>query len=55
MGGTIGIVLSGGGARGAYEFGALEELAPALDESARIVVGTSARGTGGGVSGRERA
>jgi len=29
MEGTIGIVLSGGGARGAYEFGALEVLAPA--------------------------
>jgi len=46
MDGTIGIVLSGGGARGAYEFGALEVLAPALDESARIVVGTSAGGLG---------
>src|SRR4051812_44321849 len=46
MGATIGIVLSGGGARGAYEFGALEVLAPVLDEPARIVVGTSAGGLG---------
>ena len=46
MDGTIGIVLSGGGARGAYEFGALEVLASALDEPARIVVGTSAGGLG---------
>ena len=43
---TIGIVLSGGGARGAYEFGALEVLAPVLDEPAPIVVGTSAGGLG---------
>ena len=46
MDGTIGIVLSGGGARGAYEFGALEVLAPVLDEPAPIVVGTSAGGLG---------
>jgi NTE family protein len=46
MDGTIGIVLSGGGARGAYEFGALEVLAPALKEPARVVVGTSAGGLG---------
>ena len=46
MDGTIGIVLSGGGARGAYEFGALEVLAPVLDEPARIVVGTSAGALG---------
>jgi NTE family protein len=46
MDGTIGIVLSGGGARGAYEFGALEVLAPILDERPRIVVGTSAGGLG---------
>jgi NTE family protein len=39
--GTIGLVLSGGGARGAYEFGALEVLAPVLDDPARIIVGTS--------------
>jgi NTE family protein len=38
----IGLVLSGGGARGAYELGALEVLAPALDEPPRIVIGTSA-------------
>src|SRR3954471_6203904 len=46
MGGAIGIVLSGGGARGAYEFGALEVLAPVLDEPARIIVGTSAGALG---------
>ena len=46
MDGTIGLVLSGGGARGAYEFGALEVLAPALDEPARIIVGTSAGALG---------
>jgi NTE family protein len=46
MDGTIGIVLSGGGARGAYEFGALEVLAPVLDEPAQILVGTSAGGLG---------
>ena len=46
MDGTIGLVLSGGGARGAYEFGALEVLAPVLDEPPRIVVGTSAGGLG---------
>ena len=44
MDATIGIVLSGGGARGAYEFGALEVLAPFLDQPAPIVVGTSAGG-----------
>jgi len=43
---TIGIVLSGGGARGAYEFGALEVLAPVLEHPARIIVGTSAGGLG---------
>ena len=46
MDGTIGMVLSGGGARGAYEFGALEVLAPVLDEPARIIVGTSAGSLG---------
>ncbi len=43
---TTGIVLSGGGARGAYEFGALEVLAPVLRQPARIIVGTSAGGLG---------
>ena len=46
MHGTIGMVLSGGGARGAYEFGALEVLAPVLDEPPRIIVGTSAGALG---------
>src|ERR1700733_11858239 len=43
---TIGVWRSGGGARGAYEFGALQVLAPVLDEPAPIVVGTSAGGLG---------
>jgi NTE family protein len=42
----IGIVLSGGGARGAYEFGALEVLAPVLGAPPRIVLGTSAGALG---------
>lgn len=46
MGGTVGLVLSGGGARGAYEFGALEVLAPVLDAPPRVIVGTSAGGLG---------
>jgi NTE family protein len=46
MDGTIGMVLSGGGARGAYEFGALQVLAPVLDEPPRIIVGTSAGALG---------
>jgi NTE family protein len=46
MDGAIGMVLSGGGARGAYEFGALEVLAPVLDEPPRVIVGTSAGGLG---------
>jgi NTE family protein len=46
MDAKIGMVLSGGGARGAYEFGALEVLAPVLDGPARIIVGTSAGGLG---------
>src|SRR3954469_15249996 len=46
MGGAIGMVLSGGGARGAYEFGALEVLAPVLDEPPRVIVGTSAGALG---------
>src|SRR5438445_7552528 len=40
----IALVLAGGGARGAYEVGALSALAPALaarGESVEIVVGTS--------------
>jgi NTE family protein len=40
------MVLSGGGARGAYEFGVLEVLAPVLDEPVRIIVGTSAGALG---------
>src|ERR1700759_2584995 len=38
----MGLVLSGGGARGAYELGALEVLARVLEEPPRIVIGTSA-------------
>ena len=45
MDGTIGWCLSGGGARGAYEFGALEVLAPSWT-AARIMVGTSAGALG---------
>jgi predicted acylesterase/phospholipase RssA len=44
--GTIGMMLSGGDARGACEFGALEVLAPVLDEPARVIVGTSAGALG---------
>ena len=43
----IGLVLSGGAARGAYEVGVLSVLAPALErrgERPRIIVGTSAGG-----------
>lgn len=42
--GKIGLVLAGGGARGAYEIGVLSHLLPALQEdaqNARILVGTS--------------
>jgi NTE family protein len=46
MGDAIAMVLSGGGARGAYEFGALEVLAPVLDAPPRIIVGTSAGALG---------
>jgi NTE family protein len=40
---TVAVVLAGGGARGAYEIGALSALLPALEESERprIVLGTS--------------
>jgi NTE family protein len=41
---TVGLVLAGGGARGAYEMGALSALLPALAERGerpRVVVGTS--------------
>jgi NTE family protein len=40
----VGLVLAGGGARGAYELGVLSELLPALDargERPRVIVGTS--------------
>jgi NTE family protein len=43
-GARVGLVLSGGGARGAYEFGVLSELLPALErrgERPRILVGAS--------------
>lgn len=43
--GPVGLVLSGGGARGAYEFGVLSALAPVLEERGErveIIVGTSA-------------
>jgi len=44
-GGRVGLVLSGGAARGAYELGVLSVLAPVLEqrgELPRIIVGTSA-------------
>jgi NTE family protein len=42
--GPVGLVLAGGGARGAYELGALSVLLPVLEESGqrpRVIVGTS--------------
>jgi NTE family protein len=40
--GPVGLVLAGGGARGAYEIGALAELLPALeDDQPQILIGTS--------------
>lgn len=42
--GTVGLVLAGGGARGAYEIGALSALLPRLEELGerpRVVIGTS--------------
>jgi NTE family protein len=42
--GTVGLVLAGGGARGAYEVGALSVLLPTLarrGQRPRILVGTS--------------
>jgi NTE family protein len=47
---TVALVLAGGGARGAYEAGALSVLLPALEEAGmrpRIVVGTSAGAVNG--------
>jgi len=44
-GGRVGLVLSGGGVRAAYELGALSVLMPVLEprgERPRIIVGTSA-------------
>jgi NTE family protein len=44
---TVALVLAGGGARGAYEAGALSVLLPVLEERGerpRIVIGTSVGG-----------
>ena len=46
----VGLVLGGGGARGAYTSGALSVLLPELKEQVRVIVGTSAGGAGRGVS-----
>ncbi len=40
--GDVGLVLGGGGARGAYASGALSVLLPELKEQVRVIVGTSA-------------
>ena len=41
-GGEVGLVLGGGGARGAYISGALSVLLPELKDQVRVIVGTSA-------------
>jgi NTE family protein len=41
-GGDVGLVLGGGGARGAYTSGALSVLLPGLKDQVRVIVGTSA-------------
>ena len=41
-GGEVGLVLGGGGARGAYTSGALSVLLPELKDQVRVIVGTSA-------------
>ncbi len=41
-GGDVGLVLGGGGARGAYTSGALSVLLPELKDQVRVIVGTSA-------------
>jgi NTE family protein len=42
VGGEVGLVLGGGGARGAYTSGALSVLLPELKDQVRVIVGTSA-------------
>jgi NTE family protein len=42
LGGDVGLVLGGGGARGAYSSGALSVLLPELKDQVRVIVGTSA-------------
>ena len=41
-GGSVGLVLGGGGARGAYTCGALSVLLRELKDQVRVIVGTSA-------------
>jgi predicted acylesterase/phospholipase RssA len=41
-GGDVGLVLGGGGARGAYAAGALSVLLPELKDQVSVIVGTSA-------------